>query len=98
MDENQIELGYSLAAELAETLEDQPQTVLDTEENGGRVIVTAGVEVLGQKPGAILLYLCTDAQAWGTLSLHNTAQEALDHANETLAALRASMMEEADEN
>lgn len=73
----QIELGYRTAADLVDDEYDSIMT--DDEINGGRVVVL---------PGARVVYLCTDAMAWGTLTTCDRNDEAVAVAARIMQTLR----------
>lgn len=85
----QIELGFRAASDLVDELP-ASAIISDDEINGGRVVVVNALtledEGIDQAPAVI--YLCTDAQAWGTISTFASIQDALHSAAGILQLLR----------
>ena len=90
--ETQIEMGYRFTADFLDFVEQEhsDRVISDQRENGGRVVVLAGLAVPGAFPeaAALLVYLCEDAQAWGTFTLHQTVAAAENHATDIIVTLK----------
>ncbi len=89
----QVEMGYRFTSDFLDWVSaEHPEAVeRDVLAQGGRVVVLRGLPVPGAfpEPAALLVYLCEDAQAWGTWTAHDSVSSANAHADETLAALLA---------
>ena len=90
-DETQIEMGYRFTRDFLDFVrETHPgRIVSDTVCNGGRVVVLTGIAVPGAfpEPAALCVYLCEDAQAWGTFTVCKTVRAAQREAACVLRAL-----------
>ena len=82
------ELGYRTAVAVADAWDAQRRIVLDDGAALGTRFVVAG---------PWMLYICTDAQAWGTLFRFDSAQTAQAYAAERLGEVQRMMDEIAAE-